>query len=69
MTSSISLAQSLKEWMVFIHGGRPGDRITGGPKAVEELVDYIRDRARDLENATLGHAEKLGMFAAKSARK
>ena len=32
----------------------------------EERVGFVRDRACDLENAKLGHADKLGVFSAKS---
>jgi hypothetical protein len=39
------------------------------PSVAEELVDFVRDRACDLENAKLGHAEKLDVVAAKSVPK
>ena len=32
----------------------------------EELVGFVRDRACDLQNAKLGHAENLGLIAEKS---
>jgi hypothetical protein len=35
------------------------------PPVTEERIGFVRDRACDLENAKLGHADKVGVFVAK----